>query len=145
MRLAKHFIVAGSILAIVLNLIVAGNAGAEDPPPTVKDSSHPKLSADDYRALLDALAAERKHIDELEKKVRELEASNNKLAQSQSAIATDTSQTQKQVAQIEKTLGQQLGPFQFGDRINSLLGQHTFSLVGSVATGFGYSQLANTQ
>jgi hypothetical protein len=141
-RRAKHFIVACVVLAIGCRLFSCAVACAAEPLSAEADPSTPKLKAEDYRALLDELAAERKHIDELEQKVRALEASNSKLEQSQTALQTDTSQTEKQVVQIQKTLGQQLGPFQFGDRVNSFLGQHTFSLVGSVATGFNYSHLA---
>ena len=141
-RRAKHFIVACAVLAIGCRLFTCAVACAAEALSAEADPSPPKLKAEDYRALLDELAAERKHIDELEQKVRALEASNSKLEQSQTALQTDTSQTEKQVVQIQKTLGQQLGPFQFGDRVNSFLGQHTFSLVGSVATGFNYSHLA---
>ena len=62
--------------------------------------------------------------------------------QNQATIQSSATQTQKQVVAIQKTVDAQLGPFQFGDRINSFLGQHTFSLVGNTAAGFAYSRFA---
>ena len=144
MRRAKHF-VACWMLAIVVVLATSRNGRAEEsssgPANAGKDPPAAKLKASDYRALLDELAAERKHIDALEKKVMELETSNLQLQQSQTALQSDTSQTHKQVANIQKTLDTQLGPLGFGDRINSFFGQHTFSIVGNAAAGFAYARI----
>jgi hypothetical protein len=139
LRRINRFAIAGATLGIVLGALT--NAGAND----AGDSPHAGVATgrdEKYRALLGELAAERRHIDELEKKVRELEAANNKIEQTQATIQSSDTQTQNQVAAIQKTVDQQLGPFQFGDRINAFLGQHTFSLVGNAAAGFAYSRVA---
>src|SRR5208337_5180472 len=51
-------------------------------------------------------------------------------------------QTEKQVSQIQKTISSQLGPFNFGDRVNSFLGQHNFTMVGDASVGYYYDHQA---
>ena len=115
---------------------ISSSSAATSDPPTFKS----KPAAGEYRGLLDEIEAERKHIDALEKRVKELETSNVQLQQTQTAVQTSNTQTRKQVADIQKTLNNELGPFNFGDRINSIFGQHTFSMVGGVAAGFAFSR-----
>jgi len=146
-RRGKGPFVALRMFAIVLAMFPLRAVLAEDSvaprAPRSGGAGAPKPRPGDYRALLDEIDAERKHIDQLEEKVKALEASNLELQQNQTALKTDTSQTIKQVTDIQKTLDSELGPNGFGDRINSFFGQHTFSLVGNTAAGFAYSRRAN--
>lgn len=143
----NHSILECLILGIMLTIPALTDAYAEDsigPSSSITPDDPPtlKVTAGEYRALLDELAAERKHIDDLERRVNELKKSNVDLQQSQTVLQSVSSQTHKQVADIQKTINQQLGPFGFGDRINSFLGRHTFSLVGDAGSGFAYSRVA---
>jgi len=87
-------------------------------------------------------AAERKRIDALEKEVGAINNANTQLQQAQTTLQNTNAETAKQVSQIQKTVGSELGPFGFGDRINSFLGQHTFTMVGGVSAGFYYDRKA---
>ena len=87
-------------------------------------------------------AAERKRIEALEKEVSAINSANLQLQQTQTTLQTTNAQTEKQVSQIQKTVSSELGPFNFGDRINSFLGQHTFTMVGDVSVGYYYDRKA---
>ena len=87
--------------------------------------------AEEERKHEDEEAAERKRIEQLEKEVRVLQASKEQLA-------SQTNENQTQLTAVQKTISSQLGPFGFGDRINAFLGQHTFTMVGGVSTGYYY-------
>jgi len=146
MRHKNHLVITSVVLSIAVAMIPLSSpraddsrrgstsSSADDPPPK------PKSKASEYRRLLDEIAAERKHIETLEKEVKELQDSKVQIEQTQTTLQASNSQTQRQVNDVQKTLSSQLGPFNFGDRINFFLGQHTFSLVGGVAAGFAYSR-----
>ena len=128
---------------------ISSKPSSSDDPAKPSSSDPPKAKRSTYQRLLDEIAAERKHIEELEKEVKALQDSNAQLQQATSNLQTSnqqltaqTGQTQKQVGDIQKTLYSELGPFNFGDRINSFLGQHTFSMVGGVSVGYYYSHKA---
>ena len=149
MRRLNHLVIVGALVSIALAMIPLKSACAADPGISSTSSSDDPPSAkskkvSDYRHLLDEIDAERKHIEKLESAVRELQYSNQQLQQTQTTLQTSlqttNSQTAKQVSQIQKTLNSELGPFNFGDKINSFFGQHTFSIVGGIAAGFAYSR-----
>jgi len=146
MRRTYQLVIAGTLASIALTLLPPGSTRADESSiskPTSADPPSAKSKATEYRRLLDEIEAERKHIEKLESAVRELQESNHQLQQTQTTLQTDmqttNAQTVKQVGQIQKTISSQLGPFGFGDRINSFLGQHTFTMVGDASVGYYYS------
>ena len=153
---ANHLLVVTLVLLIALMVVPLKGFGADDssiaakgdPPAVGGDATEdppPKKarpSTSTYARLLDELARERARVDELEKEVKAVEASNAQLQQTTANLQTTSqqfTQTQKQVVDIQKTIGSELGPFGFGDRINSFLGQHYFTMVGDASAGYYYS------
>ncbi len=139
---ANHLLVVTLVLLIALTVVPLKGFGADDSstsdPPKKAKSSTPT-----YTRLLDELARERARVDELEKEVKALETSNTQLQQTTAGLQTTTEQfakTEKQVTDIQKTIYSQLGPFSFGDRLNSFLGQHTFTMVGGVSAGYYFDR-----
>ncbi len=131
-----------------------------DAPPDEKGGSYDRLlreleverrrMREEERRHEEEDAAERKRIDALEREVSDISKSNAHLEQTMTNLQSSnqelvgtTSQYQKQIGAIQKVISSQLGPFNFGDRINAFLGQHTFTMAGDVSTGFYYSRQAN--
>jgi exonuclease VII small subunit len=153
-----HGILTGLILALALTLVLQGSAGADESSAsstkTDRDDSTPDSGSSaamrdpaTYKQLIDELEAERRHVDALERKVKALESSNSELQQTTTSLSTgeqqlvtQSGQFQKQITDVQKTVYSQLGPFGFGDRINSFLGQHTFTMVGGVSAGFYFDR-----
>jgi TolA-binding protein len=145
------------VISLALTMLLQASAAAADEAslPSKPESAESSRSASikrhpsDYQQLIDELEAERKHVDELERRVKALESSNSELQQATTKLNTGDQQLvsqsgdlQKQVTDIQKTVSSQLGPFGFGDRINSFLGQHTFTMVGGVSAGFYFDRKA---
>jgi len=155
MRRIGHLVIIGVAVSIALATIPLRSARADESSGSKPDSSGDPPSAkakkgSEYRRLLDELDAERKRVDELEREVKMIEGSNAKLEQTTSnlqtsnqQLATQLSQTQNQMGGFQKIVATQLGPQGFGDRINSFLGSHTFTLAGTVSTGYYYSRQGN--
>lgn len=157
MRHRDRLVIVGLMLSIALSLaplrtVCAGESSiskpsSSDDPAKPSPGDPPKAKRDKYQRLLDELAAERKHMEELEKEVKALQDSNAQLQQATANLQTNnqqlaaqTGQTQKQVGDIQKSLYSELGPFNFGDRINYFLGQHTFTMAGDASAGYYYSR-----
>lgn len=157
MRCKNHLLAVGVLLSIAVTMMPPVSTRAEEAsisskPTASDDPPDPpaRRKADTYRRLLDEIAVERKHIEELETEVKALQNSNVQLRQtttnlqsSNQQLAVQASQTTKQVVDIQKNLYSQYGPFGFGDLVNSFLGQHLFTMVGDVSAGFYYSRQAN--
>jgi len=166
MKCLNHLLVSGFVLSTVLTMIPlrsgladessvskSGAASSDDPAPgSAGDPAKSKTST--YKRVLDELEAERREMRETERKHAEEEAAENKriedletevkaLQSSNQQLATQTNAAQTQVASVQKTINSQLGPFGFGDRINSFLGQHTFTMTGDAAVGYYYSRQGN--
>ncbi len=162
MRRTHRLVIAGTFASIALTVLPLGSTRADESfiskPSSSGDPAEPKPGA--YDRLLRELeaerqhmreverrheeeeAAERKRIEALEKEVSAINSANLQLQQTQTTLQTTNAQTEKQVSQIQKTVSSELGPFNFGDRINSFLGQHTFTMVGGVSAGFYYDRKA---
>src|SRR5208283_1686381 len=158
MRRIHQLLIAGTFASIALTVLAPGSTRAEDSSISKPGSSGdpPEAKPGSYNRLLRELqaerqhmreverkheeeeAAERKRIDELEKEVSAINSANLQLQQVQTTLQTTNAQTEKQVTQIQKTVSSELGPFNFGDRINSFLGQHTFTMVGDASVGYYY-------
>jgi hypothetical protein len=156
MKRLNHLLVAGLVFLAALTMILpqSGRAGessvsksssssSDDPAP----SAAKRRAASNYKRLLDELEVERRHVEELEREVKALQSSNSQLQQtttnlqtSNQQLVTQTSQSQKQINAIQKTVYSQLGPFNFGDRVNAFLGQHYFTMVGDASAGYYYSR-----
>jgi len=154
MKRVSHLVITGVAVSIALAMIPLRSARAQvlgtSSTPSSADPPSAKSKPGEYRRLLNELDAERKRVDELEREVRVIEGSNAKLEQttaslqtSNQQLATQLSQTQKQVGGFQKIVATQLGPEGFGDRINAFLGSHTFTLAGTVSTGYYYSRQGN--
>ncbi|MGO9603344.1 MAG: hypothetical protein ACLQAT_08085 [Candidatus Binataceae bacterium] len=154
MRRTCQLVIVGTLASIALTLLLgsarAGESSISKPgssgdPPAASAGDPAKSKSSIYNRLLDELEAERKHVEELEQEVKALQSSNSQLQQtttnlqaSDQQLTTQTSQFQKQIGDIQKTVGSQLGPFDFGDRINAFLGTHTFTMVGDASVGWYY-------
>ncbi|MGB3549554.1 MAG: hypothetical protein WA993_02610 [Candidatus Binatus sp.] len=159
MKRISHLVIMGVAASIALATIPLRSARAQvsGTSSTSSSSGDPvEAKPGDYNRLLRELreerehmraeerrheeeeAAERKRIDALEKEVGAINSTNAQLQQNQAALQTTNAQTETQVSQIQKTVSSQLGPFGFGDRINSFLGQHTFTMVGDASVGYYY-------
>ena len=160
MRRTHRLVIAGTFASIALTVLPLGSTRADESsiskPSSSGDPAEPKPGA--YDRLLRELeaerqhmreverrheeeeAAERKRIEALEKEVSAINSANLQLQQTQTTLQTTNAQTEKQVSQIQKTVSSELGPFNFGDRINSFLGQHTFTMVGDTSVGYYYDR-----
>ena len=161
MRRVSHLVIVGVLVSIALATIPLRNVWAQDSgaastsssaadPGTAKPASLDKVFREleaERRQMRESEhrhqeeeAAERKRIEALEKEVSALNSANLQAQQTENTL--QIAQTQKQVGQIQKTISSQLGPFNFGDRINFFLGQHTFTMVGGVSAGFYFDREA---
>ena len=158
MRRVGHLVIMGVAVSIALSGDSASSAHAEDLSISKPGSSGdpPEPTPGSYDRLLRELRAEREHmreverkheeeeaaerrrIDELEKQVSAINSANQQLQQAQTTLQITNSQNEKQITQIQKTVSSELGPFNFGDRINAFLGQHTFTMVGDASVGYYY-------
>ncbi len=158
MRRVGHLVIMVVAVSIALAAILLSSAHAEDLSISKPGSSGdpPEPTPGSYDRLLRELRAEREHmreverkheeeeaaerrrIDELEKQVSAINSANQQLQQAQTTLQTTNSQNEKQITQIQKTVSSELGPFNFGDRINAFLGQHTFTMVGDASVGYYY-------
>ncbi len=162
MRRTHQLLIAGTFASIAVTVLAPGSTRAEESsiskpgssgdPPEAKPGSYDRLlrelqaerqhMREVERKHEEEEAAERKRIDELEKEVSAINSANLQLQHVQTTLQTTNAQTEKQVTQIQKTVSSELGPFNFGDRINYFLGQHTFTMVGGVSAGFYYDRQA---
>ncbi len=163
MKRLYHLLVSGFVLSTVLTIIplrsgLADESSVSKSGPSASDDRAPGSAGDPaksktstYKRVLDELEAERREMRETERKHAEEEAAENErieeletevkaLQSSNQQLATQTSAAQTQVAGVQKTINSQLGPFGFGDRINAFLGQHYFTMVGGVSTGYYYDR-----
>lgn len=155
MRCKNHLLAIGALLSVALTMILPGSTRADDSssisskPATSGDPPDPpaRRKADTYRRLLNEIAVERKHIEDLEKEVQALQNSNVQLKQtttnlqsSNQQLSSQVSQTTKLVSDVQKGLYSQYGPSGFADRINAMIGAHTFTMVGGVSVGFYYDR-----
>ena len=161
MERLNHLLVAGLVLSLALTMIPLRSGRADEASVSKSASSSfddpsPSSAADPakrrpgaYERMLRELEAERRNMREVERKHEEEEAAERKrieelekevraLQASKEQLATQTNENQTQLAGVQKTVNSQFGPFGFGDRINAFLGQHTFTMVGGVSTGYYY-------
>lgn len=159
MKCLYHLLVSGFVVSTLLTMISlrsgladessvakSGPSASDEPAPgSAGDPAKSKTST--YKRVLDELEAERGEMRETERRHADEEAAENKrieeletevkaLQSSNLQLATQTSEAQTQVAGVQKTINSQLGPFGFGDRINSFLGQHTFMMAGDASVGY---------